>query len=142
MSRGGGSSSRRQHEYNLAQWEHQWQQMNVANEYRNDAYDIQVANYAWGFYHHQFCKAKVLKDLFLSDYLSDYYKLKGKGGLHTELVHGNSLQGLKMLSPRVNNVTFGEPLANGRITPEGLSYLAEYDCKIPEYGSTDIDKIF
>jgi len=105
-------------------------------------YDVQVTNYAWGFYHHQFCKAKVLKALFLSDYLSDNYKLKGKGGLHTELVHGNSLQGLKMLSPRVNNVTFGEPLTNGRLTPEGLSYLAEYDCKIPEYGSTDIDKIF
>ena len=46
MSRGGGSASKRQHKYNLAQWEHQWDQMNVAHEYREDQYEMQVRNAA------------------------------------------------------------------------------------------------
>ena len=46
MSRGGGSASKRQHKYNLAQWEHQWEQMNVAHEYREDQYEMQVRNAA------------------------------------------------------------------------------------------------
>ena len=41
---GGGNNHEKQHEYNLAQWEHQWQQMNVANKYREDTFVVQRDN--------------------------------------------------------------------------------------------------
>ena len=41
---GGGNNHETQQEYNLAQWEHQWQQMNVAHKYREDTFAIQRDN--------------------------------------------------------------------------------------------------
>ena len=115
---------------------------NYSRHLLGNTYQLHVKNLQWGYYHHQFCKVKYLKKLFLSKSLCLNYHIRGPNGLHNELINGNSLNGLKALSPQADNITFGEPLSKTNITPDGEKYMIDYDCKMPRYSKTLTNKSF
>lgn len=106
------------------------------------SYEIQTIGHEWGYYHHQFCRSKYLKNIFLSNSLPENYGLIGPEGVHQELLSGNSLKDMRVLLPKEPDIMFGEPMIGGKITPEGERYMAEYECPLPKYKKTKRDKYF
>lgn len=103
-------------------------------------YRIQVDKYEWGYYHHQFCKSKYLKEIFLSESLSQNYSIKE---FHSALRTKNLLQNTRVLVPDEDDaIKFGEPCCLSQITPEGEGYLLKYNCEIPNYKKAKQDKKF
>ena len=102
-------------------------------------YKVQVDKHEWGYYHHQFCKSKYLKEIFLSESLSENYRLQQ---INPFPLSKNSLQDIRALVPDEDDVKFGEPCVAGKITPEGEEYLLKYSCEIPCYEKTKKDKKF
>lgn len=102
-------------------------------------YKVQGDEHRWGYYHHQFCKSKYLKEMFLSKLLRKNYNL---GEFHSTLCSKNLLQNVRVLIPSEDDVKFGEPCLSGKITPEGEKYLLKYNCEIPGYEKAKKDKRF
>jgi hypothetical protein len=98
----------------------------------------QVDGCFWGFWHHSFMKAGVLKKVFLSKPKIktpkhvNRYLMKGGGSVHLS----------NILVPERNIVTFGEPCIHSRLTRNGLIELKANDCPIPPYASARLYKQF
>lgn len=105
----------------------------------DNTYKIQEDEHQWGFYFHQFCKSKYLKEIFLSE---DCKLHKVRFPHHSVLCSKKSLQNIKVLVPNEDDVKFGEPCINGKITPEGEDYLLKYNCDIPDFEKIKRDKKF
>lgn len=83
-----------------------------------------------GFWHHQFVKAKVLRQVFVDgdEYNNDIRLLNNR--LHQQF-------NLDFLStvyvPTSSVVWFKEPLKKGLLTTNGIDDLRKFNCPIPEY---------
>lgn len=81
---------------------------------------------AYGYWHHQFCRAKYLRKLFSKEDIHTIWKF------NKDLLSDGSFKDFKILVPFENIITFGEPCIGGKITPEAIEYLKRYNCPIPE----------
>lgn len=94
----------------------------------------------WGFWHHQFLRAGVLKRVFLDN------PLRRPFGICDLNRHFHRSQPLEILNhvliPEDNIIDFAEPCWGGKLTANGLRDLVRYGCRVPEYGRLEDVRIF
>jgi len=96
----------------------------------------------WGFWHHSFVRASVLKAAFLTKSIPPKYKIKhvnvalakdpkvASGSLSNTIVTTDNL------------ITFGEPCVQGCLTQNGVKELQRYNCLMPKYKIVGYAKSF
>jgi len=102
---------------------------------------IEVRSLKWGFWHHQFIRAKVLKDIFVRNkILKEVYSIRA---LNDKVVSEYSLDSL-ILTPGEDesSIFFAEPVGVGKLTKNGYLDLVKYKCKVPEYGIKEVYQRF
>jgi hypothetical protein len=103
----------------------------------------------WGFWHHHFVRAGVLRRVFLDPAVADgagiqdfvFNRLRGRGRsrrlpptLEERLFPGAALV------PQAPLARLGEPLIEGQLTRNGLAALTYDGCEVPPYGLVARDK--
>jgi hypothetical protein len=89
----------------------------------------------FGFWHHHFLKAKVLKDFFLrnnKNKLNNVLLLNDYHNAQDELLFFDDIY-----VPKNNIIELGEPLVSGLLTKNGLEALDRYKCIKPDFNSTN-----
>ncbi len=91
-----------------------------------------------GFWHHQYVKAKVLKDAFINCNIEQLNDIR----LFNRYYHKQ--EALPFLNdiyvPESTLIKLGEPLCVGELTKNGVKELELLNCKVPDYVITD--KVF
>lgn len=103
----------------------------------------------WGFWHHHFVRAGVLRRVFLDPALADgagiqdfvTNRLRGPGGSRglPDAVEHRLFPGTALV-PQVPLVRLAEPLIEGRLTRNGLEALKHEGCEVPPYDVVARDK--
>jgi hypothetical protein len=94
----------------------------------------------WGFWHHQFLRAGILRRVFLDNPLPRPFLIRDLNS------HFHRVQPLEILNqvlvPEENIFDFAEPCWEGKLTANGVRDLVRYECRVPEYGLIEDVRIF
>jgi hypothetical protein len=89
----------------------------------------------FGFWHHQFLRAKVLKHAFFEQNTLAINNIREFNNHHHRQGHLAFLEDIYVCESNI--IALEEPLWNGQLTKNGLEYLKRYDCKVPAYPVVD-----
>jgi len=114
-----------------------WREQGINSnfEYKDLKFTFQDVEEEYGFWHHQFIRAKTLKDFFFTYneedinhimHINRHHRFNTRSHFISDTVFANK-----------NIVTFAEPLAKTKLTMNGLAALKSYDCVIPPYEVLD-----
>jgi hypothetical protein len=121
--------------YNAIRLINTHEQVNSQSVMIDDLAFFHKVGYHFGFWHHQFLKAKVLRfnlchPLLAEDYHVSY--LNRRFHLIADRPDGMLSVFEQTLVPKEAIMHISEPCLNGHITINGLSDLTKYGCKIPK----------
>lgn len=111
-----------------------------AQQVGDQSFRVQAPVGLFGFWHHYFCRAGVLRYFFESGHLPMGYRI----GDLTKVFHNNKpLPALHhTLVPDENIISLGEPCVNAELTENGLHALQTRNCPIPPYPRAEMSKSF
>lgn len=89
----------------------------------------------FGFWHHQFLRAKVLKDAFISCNVENYNEVRPFNKYYQKQKRLSFLENVYVSSLPI--VKLGEPLWDGKLTRNGWLELKKNNCLIPDYEVVD-----
>lgn len=120
-----------------------------SHTFGGSSFAVQSRYRHWGFWHHHFVRAGVLRRVFLDPAVADD---AGIHGFVTNRLHGRPptrrlgraveqrlFPGVALV-PAAPLVRLAEPLVEGRLTRNGLEALQRESCEVPPYEVADIDK--
>lgn len=89
----------------------------------------------FGFWHHQFIKAKVLKQAFFEQNTLNINNIREFNNHYQRLDYLPFLENIFVCQSNV--IALEEPLWNGKLTKNGMENLEHYNCKVPDYDVVD-----
>lgn len=89
----------------------------------------------FGFWHHHFLKAKVLKQAFFDCNPNKINNIREFNNFHHKQELLPFLEGI--IVPETPLITLGEPLWQGKLTKNGLLELQNNHCEVPNYPVVD-----
>ncbi|GAC13361.1 hypothetical protein [Aliiglaciecola lipolytica] len=95
------------------------------------SFSLQESTSMFGFWHHQFLRAKVLKDTFFTCNEESYNDIRMINNSQHSKKSLSFLENI-YVSDR-NIVELEEPLWDGKLTRNGVEALLRFDCSVPEY---------
>ncbi len=114
-----------------------WREASSGDEVKIDGFPFfkQQKCGTFGFWHHHFLKAKVLKNFFIRNKrqkISNVLLLNEYHNSQNELLFFDEIY-----VPKKNIIELGEPLVSGLLTKNGLEALEKYKCIKPDFKSTN-----
>ena len=85
----------------------------------------------FGFWHHQFLRAKVLKDAFFHCNEQSHNDIRAINNSHHSKKSLSFLE--KIYVSDRNVIELEEPLWDGKLTRNGVDALCKFDCAVPDY---------
>lgn len=95
------------------------------------SFSLQKNTSMFGFWHHQFLRAKVLKDAFFHCNEQSHNDIRLINNSHHSKKSLSFLD--KIYVSDRNLIELEEPLWNGKLTRNGVEALCKFDCAVPDY---------
>jgi hypothetical protein len=96
-------------------------------------FQFQLPHLAWGFWHHHFLKAKVLKEVFLASAQQGIADTPLALNAHIHKLPFGSVVENRVFPVGDPIIEFGETLVQGALLANAYEALVRYDCPVPDY---------